>query len=170
MGGRHPSFDQGYRATSSTILIDKKQAKTRAIVMLELRPTAAAELGRRLSRGSMPSAHIICACARASDESGIACFIINETVYKPTSPHLFPIRCPHKTHPLPKSSTTLESSYASAAISLPIRIQRPESAHRSRSQKVDPVSQSLGPESGRTEVSGAAEERFKHHGICYQFL
>jgi hypothetical protein len=169
MGVSHPSFDQGYRATSSTILIDKKRAKTRSIVVLELSPTGA-WLGRRLSRGSMPSTRNICACAGASDESRIPCFIINETVYKLTSPHLFPIRCPHKTHPLPKSSTTLESSYASSAISLPVRIQRPEPTRRSRSQKVDPVPQSLGPESGRTEVSGAAKERFKHHGVRYQFL
>lgn len=39
MGVSHPSFDQGYRATSSTILIDKKRAKTRSIVVLELSPT-----------------------------------------------------------------------------------------------------------------------------------
>jgi hypothetical protein len=61
MGVSHPSFDQGYRATSSTILIDKKRAKTRSIAVLELSPEAA-WLGRRLSRGSMPSTRNICLC------------------------------------------------------------------------------------------------------------
>jgi hypothetical protein len=67
----------------------------------------------------------------ASDESRLSCFIINETIYKPASLHLAPQ--PHKTH---------RPTHASATIAIPIRIQRPESTHRTRRQEIHPLPQS----------------------------